>query len=1033
MAYTIYQRLNKVLGSAPTVYQVDPASFSNLSPQEMLDKKLEAQQMLYTQGQYTKVSNSLKLTTNLFESTRMMAHIDYELMEYFPEINRALHVFANESTTINDRGNILEIYSESERIKEELHKLFFKILRVNTNLTSWSRNLCKYGEVFLNINAIPKKGITDARVLPTLEITREEAGFNRYNSGENLEGVKFFWKAQNAEFTTFEIAHFRLITDDKKLPYGTSMLEGIRRIWKQLYMAEDAMLVYRLSRAAERRVHKIYVGNMDDKDIPQYIEAAANKIKRSTVIDSANGNQNSRYNVMAVDEDYFVGVRSENASNPIETLAGACLSLDTKIPLLNGKTLTLNEIIHNWDDGDRDMWIYSCNPITGEITPAPITWAGVTRKNTQVLKITLDNGEEIITTPDHKFVHKTNGFVNAENLIVGDSLMPFYTRVQKIKTNNRNGYHQVWDNKNNKWVFTHRLVKEKLFTHDLIKYGIFNIEKYLDNDKKYVIHHKDYDRFNNNPNNLVLMNTDDHLELHQDVIKDVMWGNPELNKKKISDGVTRYIHSLTDDEKKERYSKNIHLESSVIKAAKKLTAWSLIPENRLRMVEGQVKTKSTKEFKDKFSQITKDLWKKPNHHEKVFTKEQKLQISDGQYEKIVNLVKELKHLKYALEVVNNDAEFIREFKENNKDIRSSIVQLNYLTRTQFSKFLKYYKGFNSLKEWKKTLFDNHNHKITKIEWLEDFIDTGTITVDGNEIFTNNHTFALASGIFVKNSNLGDIHDIQYFQNKMLCALGIPKAFIGFDETTGEGKNLAIMDVRFARDVNKIQQSLIMELNKIAIIHLYMLGFENDLDNFTISLNNPSTQAKMLEVENLKSKADLFAQVTGKDEKGLQPWSRTKALKEIFGMSEQEIRLDLQQQVVENAAADEMGAIAEVIVQTGIYSDLYKAYNIDPDALFKETEIVGNDENGDPIDSAGGTPFTSMPSSGGGNIPDIATDFSKDGDEGPQLDGEPPLEGGPDLGGEPPLEGGPELEDTTEIEDEPTPLAEIKRSLGKLID
>ena len=79
------------------------------------------------------------------------------------------------------------------------------------------------------------------------------------------------------------MAHFRLLGDDRKLPYGTSVLEKARRIWKQLILSEDAMLVYRVTRAPERRIFKIYVGNIEDEAIEPYIQKIANKFKRTQV------------------------------------------------------------------------------------------------------------------------------------------------------------------------------------------------------------------------------------------------------------------------------------------------------------------------------------------------------------------------------------------------------------------------------------------------------------------------------------------------------------------------------------------------------------------------------------------------------------------------------------------------------------------------------------------------------------------------------------------------------------------------------
>jgi hypothetical protein len=139
----------------------------------------------------------------------------------------------------------------------------------------------------------------------------------------NRKALKFSWKARDAEFNTWEVAHFRLLGDDRKLPYGTSMLEKARRIWKQLVLSEDAMLIYRTSRAPERRVFKVFVGNMDDKDVEPYVQRVANKFKRDQIVDKKTGNVDLRFNQMAVDQDYFIPVRDAAQASPIETLPGA--------------------------------------------------------------------------------------------------------------------------------------------------------------------------------------------------------------------------------------------------------------------------------------------------------------------------------------------------------------------------------------------------------------------------------------------------------------------------------------------------------------------------------------------------------------------------------------------------------------------------------------------------------------------------------------------------------------------------------------
>jgi len=162
-----------------------------------------------------------------------------------------------------------------------------------------------------------------------------------HNTTEDAKSLKFVWKVKDMEMNTWEVAHFRLLGDDRKLPYGTAMLEKARRTWKQLLLSEDAMLVYRTSRAPERRVFKVYVGNMDDKDVEPYIQRIANKFKRDQVVDSKTGNVDLRMNQMAVDQDYFIPVRDPAQTSPIETLAGAQnLSEIADIEYIQKKLLT---------------------------------------------------------------------------------------------------------------------------------------------------------------------------------------------------------------------------------------------------------------------------------------------------------------------------------------------------------------------------------------------------------------------------------------------------------------------------------------------------------------------------------------------------------------------------------------------------------------------------------------------------------------------------------------------------------------------
>jgi hypothetical protein len=508
---TIWQRLgkafgpNSLLGQDYPTFKFDKKELLRTQDRgEYEREKLQAQQTYYIANQWAKVENNLYTQAIFYEPSRLSATYDYESMEYTPEISAALDIYAEESTTVNEDGFMLQIYSESKRIKAVLADLFNNTLDINTNLPMWTRNTCKFGDNFIYLKLDPEKGIVGCQQLPNIEIERHEIGVtdkNAVNLGkaEAKKALTFEWKSKNMVFQTWEVGHFRLLGDDRKLPYGTSMLEKARRIWKQLLLSEDAMMIYRTSRAPERRIFKIFVGNMDDNDVESYVNRVADKFKRQQVVDSKTGNVDLRFNQMAVDQDYFVPVRDPAAPSPIETLAGA-------------------------------------------------------------------------------------------------------------------------------------------------------------------------------------------------------------------------------------------------------------------------------------------------------------------------------------------------------------------------------------------------------------------------------------------QNLSEIADIEYIQKKLLTALRVPKAFLGFEQVVGDGKNLSLQDIRFARTINRIQKSMIQELNKIAIVHLFLLGFEDEISNFTLGLTNPSTQADLLKIDVWKEKVLLYKDLVLDPGNGIQPTSSTWAKKHIFGWSDEEIKVDLMQQRLERAIGEELKQTPTVISKTGLFDTIDKLYS-----------------------------------------------------------------------------------------------------------
>ena len=205
-------------------------------------------------------------------------------------------------------------------------------------------------------------------------------------------------------------------------------------------------------------------------------------------------------------------------------------------------------------------------------------------------------------------------------------------------------------------------------------------------------------------------------------------------------------------------------------------------------------------------------------------------------------------------------------------------------------------------------------------------------------------------------NLTAMDDIKFVQNKVLTALRVPKSFLNFEENTGDGKNLSLLDVRFTRTVNRIQQCLLMELNKIAIIHLYLNGFQDELNNFTLTMNNPSSQAEMLELENLAKKITTAKDAVSDPGGGMPLTSMMWAWKHIFKWSDKEIKQNLEELRLETALAAELQKTMQIIKKTGLFDTVDNIYG-EPGAEYSD-DMGGGDENGD----MGGGP------SGGGGMP-----------------------------------------------------------------
>ena len=253
---------------------------------------------------------------------RVERYADFDQMEYTPEIASALDIYADEMTTSSDLQPLITIATQNEEIKTILHSLYHNIMNVEFNLFGWCRTMCKYGDMFLYIDLDEEHGIKNIIALPYNEVERIE-GEDRTNPNY----VQFQWNQGGLTFENWQIAHFRILGNDKFAPYGTSTLEPARRIWRQLTLLEDAMMAYRIVRSPERRVFYIDTGNIPPQDVEQYMQKVMTQMKRNQIMDADSGRVDLRYNPLSVEEDYFIPVRG-GISSRVESLAGGTYTGD---------------------------------------------------------------------------------------------------------------------------------------------------------------------------------------------------------------------------------------------------------------------------------------------------------------------------------------------------------------------------------------------------------------------------------------------------------------------------------------------------------------------------------------------------------------------------------------------------------------------------------------------------------------------------------------------------------------------------------
>ena len=779
----LFQKLTKLFRSGPIVKRKLRTTDTAIA---VPDKTTSSGALLF---QKSSSPTYATITANAYNlSERLMRYQDFGEMEYTPELASALDIYSDETCAQDEKGRVLHIYSDNEKIKEILEDLFYNTLNVEFNLRSWVRNIVKYGDFFLYNDVSPTHGVINAFPIPVNEIEREE----NYDPNDPM-AVRFRWVTlANRILENWEISHFRLLGNDMFLPYGSSVIEPARRIWRQLILIEDAMLVYRVVRAPERRVFYIDVANIPPENVPMYVEEQRKNLRSSQIVDKSTGRVDLRYNPL-------------------------CLSLQSLIKLQDDRTLDLSTLIKEWESGKQDQWVYSIDPETKNVVPGKVVWAGVTRKNAELVRVWLDDGTYHDTTPDHRFMLRDGTYKKAEDLTQDESLMPLYTKLSsKEDGDSIVGYEKIYDPATCKFLLTHR--------NNVI------VNKGFDAIIGKVIHHADFNKKNNSPSNLVPMSWQDHQKLHGDLCvernrspaarecsKNRMkktWKEGKINKQTFVD--------LWNDEKIRqlrinKLTKNIddnRLVEFCFSAMDRL--WTGLSTKESVLIDS---LNSDEKFISYMHENNADF--KNGFSDKISRSYLQTRL------KLFGFKKSIEDMKRAWLISRIGTKNLVSFcKLNATATRKDILSHFNINRTSYNWLASQVSG--SVNEFAKAYMPASarymrkpvdcvaymNHKVSRVERLTHTEDTGCITVEKYHNFAvqglhgvNTASDKLVNSfIYLHNSvdedyfipvrggetgtkietlaggqNTAAVEDVAYIQKKLFAALKIPRAYLGYDE------------------------------------------------------------------------------------------------------------------------------------------------------------------------------------------------------------------------------------------------------------
>lgn len=396
-----------------------------------------------------------------------------------------------------------------------------------------------------------------------------------------------------------------------------------------------------------------------------------------------------------------------------------CFTKDTKVKLTDGRNLSFEELIKEQQDGRRN-YTYTIDA-SGLISVAEIKNPRLTKKAAEIVKITLDNGEEIKCTPAHRFLLRDNIYKEAQDLKPEDSLMPFYQKISRETDRiHRQGYVLIYQPTKDEWISTHHLADN---------YNL-NIARYRKSAGR-VRHHIDFNKLNNNPENIVRLGWKEHWRVHYEHA--ALQHQEAEYRAKIAQGRNNYWAQPANRIKQGRLMaerNRVNWLDLKYREAKR----HFLSEATTKYI--RLHPEKRKELSVRFSKTLSRLWKdssyRLNMHEKIIK---------GNKNHITNQTGKVKFLNICTEAVK---QFLFLDKEHYEKARNKIYPYGAapVWETGLNKYFA-----DNVDLVRQAVVKNH--RIRRLEKLRHHEDVYDLTIEGT------HNFALAAGVFVHNSIDGD--------------------------------------------------------------------------------------------------------------------------------------------------------------------------------------------------------------------------------------------------------------------------------------